>query len=101
MDADGRIVPRGDQGGRFRSRRDAELVPGVRGDKEFSSDERRVGRGCHFLDLCYDHGGRHRIYVLLHTGNQGENVPGDSRGIAGQRSVKEDERLNSIDDFLH
>lgn len=96
MDADGRIVPRGDEGGRFRYRRDAELVPGVLGDEDLPGDERRVGRGRDFLDLRRDHGDRHRVYVLLYTGNQGENFPGDSGGVAGQDLI-EDKRLNCID----
>lgn len=101
MDADGRNIPRGDEGGRFRYRRDAELVPGILGDEDLPGDERWLGRGRHFLDLRHDHGGRHRIYILLRTGNQGENLPGDSGGIAGQRSVEQDERLNCIDEFSH
>jgi len=69
VDADGRIVPLGDEGGRFRHRRNAELVPGVFGDENLPGDEHRVGRGRHFLDFCRDHGSRHRIYILLYTGN--------------------------------
>lgn len=101
MDADGRIVPRGDQSGRFWYGRDAKLVPGISGDEDFPGDERGFGRGRHFLDLRHDHGGRHCIYVLFHTRNQGKNFPGDSGGVAGQHSIKADERLNYIDEFLN